>query len=124
MREMSGQTDEEREFIDMALAAADAGNAGHWPTVAGYLADEVRRLRALDAALPHLATSPPARPSTFGYIVRYHDPDGEGQNVSWDNRVYTEYREAAMAAIGARDKFRAPGHSWTVCRTERMATFR
>lgn len=27
----------------MALAAADAGNAGHWPTVAGILADECRR---------------------------------------------------------------------------------
>ena len=42
-------TDEERGFVEMALAAADAGNAGHWPTVAAYLAAEVRRLRALVA---------------------------------------------------------------------------
>jgi hypothetical protein len=42
-------SEEERGFVEIALAAADAGNAGHWPTVAGYLADEVRRLRALTA---------------------------------------------------------------------------
>lgn len=39
--------DEERELVETALGAADAGNAGHWPTVAAYLAAEVRRLRAL-----------------------------------------------------------------------------
>lgn len=45
-------TDEEQQFIDMALLAADSGSAGHWPTVAGYLADEVRRLRAILALVP------------------------------------------------------------------------
>lgn len=40
------QTEEERGFVEIALAAVDAGNAGSWPTVAGYLADEVRRLRS------------------------------------------------------------------------------
>ena len=43
------RTDEERGFVETALAAADSGSAGHWPTVAGYLADEVRRLRAAPA---------------------------------------------------------------------------
>lgn len=43
------RTDEERGFVEIALAAADSGSAGHWPTVAGYLADEVRRLRAAPA---------------------------------------------------------------------------
>lgn len=36
---------EEQEFVEMALRCADTGTAGHWPTAAGYLADEVRRLR-------------------------------------------------------------------------------
>lgn len=49
---MTEWTDEERGFVETALAAADAGNAGHWPTVAAYLAAEVRRLRALDGATP------------------------------------------------------------------------
>jgi hypothetical protein len=31
--------------LDTALQAADAGSAGHWPTVAGVLADEVRDLQ-------------------------------------------------------------------------------
>lgn len=31
--------------IERCLAAADSGDAGHWPTVAAYLAGEVRRLR-------------------------------------------------------------------------------
>lgn len=37
---------EDEQFVEEALACVDAGNAGHWPTVAGYLANEVRRLRA------------------------------------------------------------------------------
>lgn len=45
-------TDEERGFVETALAAADAGDAGHWPTVATYLAAEVRRLRASEGATP------------------------------------------------------------------------
>lgn len=45
-------TDEERGFVETALAAADAGNAGHWPTVATYLAAEVRRLRSGGGATP------------------------------------------------------------------------
>ena len=32
--------------LEIALAAADAGNAGHWPTVAGILADEYRKLKS------------------------------------------------------------------------------
>jgi hypothetical protein len=32
--------------VEMALRAADAGEAYHWPTIAAILADEVRRLRA------------------------------------------------------------------------------
>lgn len=36
---------EEQRLVEQALAAADDGDAGHWPTVAGILADEVRRLQ-------------------------------------------------------------------------------
>lgn len=39
-------TDEDAENVETALRAADADQAGHWPTVAGWLACEVRRLRA------------------------------------------------------------------------------
>ena len=47
------EREEETGFVETALAAADSGNAGHWPTVARYLADEVRRLRAeLEALKP------------------------------------------------------------------------
>jgi len=45
-------TEEERGFVEIALSAADSGNAGHWPTVATYLAAEVRRLRAGEGATP------------------------------------------------------------------------
>ena len=45
-------TEEELGFVEVALQAVDGGNAGHWPTVAGYLADEVRRLRATPAPRP------------------------------------------------------------------------
>lgn len=38
---------EEAEFVTTALRAVDADSAGHWPTVAGILADEVRRLRRI-----------------------------------------------------------------------------
>jgi hypothetical protein len=36
---------EGRQNVEEALRAADAGNAGHWETVATILAAEVRRLR-------------------------------------------------------------------------------
>jgi hypothetical protein len=39
--------DEEREFVARAMHAAESGSAGHWPTVAAVLRDEVLRLRAL-----------------------------------------------------------------------------
>lgn len=42
---------DETEFVEMALRCADTGSAGHWPTAAGYLADEVRNLRARVAAM-------------------------------------------------------------------------
>lgn len=40
----SAPIDPAEDLVGQALAAVDAGNAGHWPTVAAYLADEVRRL--------------------------------------------------------------------------------
>lgn len=60
----------------------------------------------------------------MSYIILHHDPSQYEQVISWDNRQYAEYRDAAMAAIDARDKFRAPGLSWTVAKVERMETFR
>jgi len=41
---------EDERLIEEALHCADTGNATHWPTAAGYLADEVRRLRAIEDA--------------------------------------------------------------------------
>lgn len=38
---------EQAEFVTTALRAVEADSAGHWPTVAAVLADEVTRLRAL-----------------------------------------------------------------------------
>jgi hypothetical protein len=43
-------SDEERQFIEQALHCVDVDSAGHWPTVAGWLAVEVRRLRRIEAA--------------------------------------------------------------------------
>lgn len=42
---------EDEQFVEEALHCADIGQATHWPTAAGYLADEVRRLRAENADL-------------------------------------------------------------------------
>jgi hypothetical protein len=42
---------EEPTLLQIALEAADAGNAGHWPTVAGILADEYRKLERKNARL-------------------------------------------------------------------------
>lgn len=44
--------DDDRELVEQALHAADGGSAGHWPTVAGILADEVRRLRTIVSVDP------------------------------------------------------------------------
>lgn len=41
------QIAQDAQFVEEALHCADSGEAGHWPTVAGYLADEVRRLRGV-----------------------------------------------------------------------------
>lgn len=38
-------SNEEPTDLDIALAAADAGNAGHWPKVADVLADEYRKIK-------------------------------------------------------------------------------
>jgi len=35
------------EDVETALYAADAGDAGHWPTVAGILADELFAVRQI-----------------------------------------------------------------------------
>jgi hypothetical protein len=37
--------EEERRLLAQAMACAESGEATHWPTVAGYLADEVKQLR-------------------------------------------------------------------------------
>ncbi len=41
---------EEPTMLDIARAAVKAGNAGHWPTVAGVLLDEVERLEGIRTA--------------------------------------------------------------------------
>jgi len=45
-------TDAEAELVEQALRCVDTDSAGHWPTAAGWLAYEVRRLRALLASTP------------------------------------------------------------------------
>lgn len=37
---------EEAQLVEEAMRAAESGQAGHWPTVAGYLRAEVLQLRA------------------------------------------------------------------------------
>lgn len=37
---------EEAELVEQALRCAETGDAGHWPTAAGFLAEEIYRLRA------------------------------------------------------------------------------
>lgn len=60
----------------------------------------------------------------MAYLIQYRHQDQAGHWASWNNRQYADYREAVVAAIDARDKYRAPGRSWTVSRVERMETFR
>lgn len=43
---MRDMTDSETGNVEYALYAARTGSAGHWPTVAGVLVDEIDRLRA------------------------------------------------------------------------------
>lgn len=49
-------SEEEAQFVEEALRCVDKDQAGHWPTVAGWLACEVRRLRADRNATPDAAT--------------------------------------------------------------------
>ena len=60
----------------------------------------------------------------MGYIIQYRDGEQETSHVSWNNKEYAEYRDAAVAAIEARDSHRGPGRSWTVSHVTRMETFR
>jgi ABC-type transporter Mla subunit MlaD len=95
---MSDRTDEEREFIDMALAAADAGNAGHWPTVAGHLADEVRRLRDLETALEHLAAEwQQSADEDERYLNRAHA--SEIHDVMASIRINREHAATVLALV-------------------------
>ena len=49
---------EEPTILDIAKAAAKAGNAGHWPTVAGILLDEVERLESQTSRVRQIVTWP------------------------------------------------------------------
>jgi hypothetical protein len=44
-------TEEDARMVAEALHCAETGTAGHWPTAAGWLAVEIDRLRAENAAL-------------------------------------------------------------------------
>lgn len=102
-------TDEERGFVETALAAADAGNAGHWPTVATYLAAEVRRLRAGEGATPAID-----RDVLHGQITatlyelgawcgdcNYESAyDGEIFGCTDCDRILNKYADAVLALIG------------------------
>lgn len=50
--------DQEPTILDIAKAAARAGNAGHWPTVAGILLDEVERLERQTSRIRKIVTWP------------------------------------------------------------------
>ena len=47
---------EEPTILDIAKAAAKAGNAGHWQTVAGILLDEVERLESQTSRVRQIVT--------------------------------------------------------------------
>ena len=42
-------TEDDERDVQTALHCAETGSATHWPTAAGVLADEVKRLRGLSA---------------------------------------------------------------------------
>jgi hypothetical protein len=45
-KQLRTMADEEAMLLEQAMRCAETGSATHWPTVAGYLRDEVLRLRA------------------------------------------------------------------------------
>lgn len=44
--------DEDARMVEEALHCAETGNAGHWPTAAAFLAQEIYRLRAAPSVAP------------------------------------------------------------------------
>lgn len=95
------QDPEEVDHVLQALHAADSGSAGHWPTVAGVLADEVRRLREQLAQSQVEATAPTIDVvglRSLSTELRGYEPDS------------TEWRVADFIQqyLGDRGAFRYP----------------
>lgn len=93
--------DESARLVTEALYCADSGEAGHWPTVAGLLADEVYRLRAAlqgrvrvedDDTIDRVAK---ALAAFDGYV--WFEDDGAADNVA--NPDY--YLRRARAVVRA-----------------------
>ena len=91
--------------VEMAMAAAESGSAGHWPTVAAVLRDEVLRLRRQQ----QVYTGHPAleRWSTHGHWMGLFQPTEEEEAS----------RPASVAKCGGV-------HMCTQCRNERLAASR
>ena len=69
---------EEPTLLDIARGAAKAGNAGHWPTVAAILIDEIERLerQVHDAKVAfHADGSDRAAATKMLEILSANDPD-------------------------------------------------
>lgn len=61
---------EEPTQLDIARGAAKAGNAGHWPTVAAILIDEVERLESqVKRAKQRVTFRPQTSPSDIWEVV-------------------------------------------------------
>lgn len=86
---------EEPTQLQIALGAADAGNAGHWPTVAGILADEYRaierKLAELKVAVERIGTDA----SAIQYLS--YGPDGDCGAVSIAERIEYECDQILQA---------------------------
>lgn len=93
------RTDEERGFVETALAAVDAGNAGSWPTVAGYLADEVRRLRAV-RPLPTRERMVEAISARLHITTDTICDGGKPRHLSADTSAVYEAADAVLALMG------------------------
>jgi hypothetical protein len=66
---------EEPTQLQIALEAADAGNAGHWPTVAGILADAYReKCIEADTMRQHYKNAEVASITNAEEMSRSNDP--------------------------------------------------
>ncbi|WP_116051892.1 hypothetical protein [Amycolatopsis palatopharyngis] len=93
-------TEDDERDVQTALHCAETGNATHWPTAAGILADEVKRLRGLSAD-----------PATIERVAKalHADQNERMENRGWHSEAWEDldtfevrlYRRRARSAVRA-----------------------